>query len=387
MLAACASAVCAGDDETPPERAAARPLNIDFVQLFHDGGTIGDVICGLSLAMMALVFEHLLTIRRGTMIPRGLPEEAHRQITAGQYKGAEEACRSRPSLLAYLLLAGLKEVNLGYHAVEKAMEDAAAEQSARLLRKIEYLSVIGSVATMLGLLGTIWGMILAFMEFERKANPQISELAPGVYKALVTTLLGLSVAIPASVAFAFFRNRIDELRRGRSTAVRRGPRRTPRGFAPAAPTECSPWACEEPVMRLPSQGRAYGLAFHITPLIDLVFLLNIFFLVATYFIRHELVEPVELPSSAQGRVESDDAPGRLIVTITSDGRISSGGKALALDDFQLYLQETLSRHGPEATEVRIRADRMVPYSEVEPLLLKAAELGVTRVRFAVLQER
>jgi biopolymer transport protein ExbD len=129
------------------------------------------------------------------------------------------------------------------------------------------------------------------------------------------------------------------------------------------------------------------LAFHITPLIDLVFLLNIFFLVATYFIRHELVEPVELPSSAQGRVESDDAPGRLIVTITSDGRISSGGKALALDDFQLYLQETLSRHGPEATEVRIRADRMVPYSEVEPLLLKAAELGVTRVRFAVLQER
>jgi biopolymer transport protein ExbB len=211
MLAACASAVCAGDDETPPERAAARPLNIDFVQLFHDGGTIGYVICGLSLAMMALVFEHLLTIRRGTMIPRGLPEEAHRQITAGQYKGAEEACRSRPSLLAYLLLAGLKEVNLGYHAVEKAMEDAAAEQSARLLRKIEYLSVIGSVATMLGLLGTIWGMILAFMEFERKANPQISELAPGVYKALVTTLLGLSVAIPASVAFAFFRNRIDEL--------------------------------------------------------------------------------------------------------------------------------------------------------------------------------
>jgi biopolymer transport protein ExbB len=95
--------------------------------------------------------------------------------------------------------------------VEKAMEDAAAEQSARLLRKIEYLSVIGSIATMLGLLGTVWGMILAFMEFERKANPQISELAPGVYKALVTTLQGLIVAIPANVAFAYFRNRIDEL--------------------------------------------------------------------------------------------------------------------------------------------------------------------------------
>lgn len=197
--------------ENEPPRPAAQPLNIDFVQLFHDGGAIGYIITVLSLAVVALAIEQLLTIRRGTMIPRGLPEEAHRLIAAGQFKAAEELCQSRPSLLSYLLLAGLKEVGLGYHAVEKAMEDAAAEQSARLMRKIEYLSVIGGVATMLGLLGTVWGMILAFMEFERKANPQISELAPGVYKALVTTLQGLIVAIPANVAFSFFRNRIDEL--------------------------------------------------------------------------------------------------------------------------------------------------------------------------------
>lgn len=198
-------------EEAEVPAAAPPPLKVDFVQLFHDGGTIGYIICVLSLAMVALAIEHLLTIRRGTMIPRSVPEEAHRQITSGQYKAAEDLCQSRPSLLSYILLSGLKEVGLGYDAVEKAMEDAAAEQSARLLRKIEYLSVIGSVATMLGLLGTVWGMILAFMEFERKANPQISELAPGVYKALVTTLQGLIVAIPANILFAFFRNRIDEL--------------------------------------------------------------------------------------------------------------------------------------------------------------------------------
>jgi biopolymer transport protein ExbB len=91
------------------------------------------------------------------------------------------------------------------------MEDAATQQSARLLRKVEYLSVLSTVAPMLGLMGTVWGMILAFMEFERKANPQVSELAPGVYKALVTTLFGLIVAIPAIAAFAYFRNRVDEL--------------------------------------------------------------------------------------------------------------------------------------------------------------------------------
>lgn len=144
-------------------------------------------------------------------MPFGLAEETHRLILQGQFKQAEELCRQRPSFLGYLLQAGLGEVDLGYAAVEKSMEDAAAQQSARLARKLEYLAVISTVAPMLGLMGTVWGMILAFMEFERKANPQVSELAPGVYKALVTTLFGLVVAVPAISAFAFFRNRIDEL--------------------------------------------------------------------------------------------------------------------------------------------------------------------------------
>ena len=200
----------AGD---PPKPAADRPAApvIDIGQMFKDGGAIGYVIVGLSLIMLALIFEHLLTIRRGTLIPRGMAEDIERLIVAGQFKVAEERCRASSSLLGYLLGAGIAEVELGYSAVEKAMEDAAAEQSARLMRKIEYLSIISTVAPMLGLMGTVWGMILAFMEFERKANPQVSELAPGIYKALVTTLFGLIVAIPAISAFGFFRNRIDEL--------------------------------------------------------------------------------------------------------------------------------------------------------------------------------
>ena len=197
----------------PPAAAAERPAapTVDIRQMFKDGGAIGYVIVALSLVMLALVFEHVLTIRRGTLIPRGMPDDIQRLIQAGQFKVAEERCQASSSLLGYLLGAGLTEIELGYSAVEKAMEDAAAEQSARLMRKIEYLSIISVVAPMLGLMGTVWGMILAFMEFERKANPQVSELAPGIYKALVTTLFGLIVAIPAISAFGFFRNRIDEL--------------------------------------------------------------------------------------------------------------------------------------------------------------------------------
>lgn len=199
----------ADGDAAKAERPA--PPTINIRQMFEDGGAIGYVIVGLSLIMVALVFEHLITIRRKILIPPGMAEDIQRLIQQGQFKLAEERCHASPSLLGYLLGSGLAEIELGYSAVEKAMEEAAAEQSARLMRKIEYLSIISTVAPMLGLMGTVWGMILAFMEFERKANPQVSELAPGIYKALVTTLFGLIVAIPAISAFGFFRNRIDEL--------------------------------------------------------------------------------------------------------------------------------------------------------------------------------
>ncbi len=204
------TSLAAAEDPIVPAARAAAPT-IDIRQMFVDGGAIGYIIVVLSLVMLALVFEHMLTIRRQTLMPRGLEEDIQKLITQGQFKIAEERCIASKSFLGYLLAAGIREIELGYAAVEKAMEDAAGQQAARLLRKIEYLSMISTVAPMLGLMGTVWGMILAFMEFERKANPQVSELAPGIYKALVTTLFGLIVAIPAIAAFGFFRNRIDEL--------------------------------------------------------------------------------------------------------------------------------------------------------------------------------
>ena len=193
------------------EPAAAAGPKLDPVEMLKAGGAIGYVIMGLSVAMIALIFEHCLSIRRSALMPKGLAEDVHRLIGQGQFKQAEQACKEQPSFLAYVLGSGLTEVQMGYAAVEKALEDAATQQAARLFRKIEFLSVIGTIAPMLGLLGTVWGMILAFMEFEAKANPQVSELAPGIYHALVTTLQGLSVAIPAIAAYSFFRNRVDEL--------------------------------------------------------------------------------------------------------------------------------------------------------------------------------
>ncbi|MEJ7590881.1 MAG: MotA/TolQ/ExbB proton channel family protein [Planctomycetaceae bacterium] len=179
-------------------------------EMLAAGGMIGYVIIFLSFLMVALIVDFLLTIRRAAFITPGLAEEVHKLLAERKVPEATKLCEKQSGFLGRLLFAGLQESQLGYTAIEKAMEDTAAEHSARCYRRIEHLSVISTLAPMLGLMGTVWGMIQAFMEFEMKANPQISELAPGVYKALVTTLQGLAVAIPATGALAFFRSRVEE---------------------------------------------------------------------------------------------------------------------------------------------------------------------------------
>ncbi|MDA1230945.1 MAG: MotA/TolQ/ExbB proton channel family protein [Planctomycetota bacterium] len=196
-------------DETTEKTAVGAFLSPR--ELLAAGGTIGYIIIFLSFLMVALIVDYLLTIRRTTFITPGLAEEVHKLLAERKLAEATKLCEKQPGFLGRVLFAGLQENQLGFSAVEKAMEDCAAEQSARSYRRIEHLSVISTLAPMLGLMGTVWGMIQAFMEFEMKANPQISELAPGVYKALVTTLQGLAVAIPATGALAFFRSRVEEL--------------------------------------------------------------------------------------------------------------------------------------------------------------------------------
>ncbi|AMV21389.1 MotA/TolQ/ExbB proton channel family protein [Planctomyces sp. SH-PL14] len=178
--------------------------------LLRAGGAIGYVVIALSIAMVALVVEHVLTIRRGAMIPYGLAEEVHKLVSAGQIVQAYEQAKRYPSFLGYLLQSGLQEAQYGHDAAEKAMEDTAVEQAARLSRRIEYLSLIGVLGPLLGLMGTVWGMIQAFSEFAEKANPQTADFAPGISEALVSTFFGLTLAIPAQTFFAIFRNRIDE---------------------------------------------------------------------------------------------------------------------------------------------------------------------------------
>jgi biopolymer transport protein ExbB len=205
--------VLAQTDTAPA--AGTDPAPQGFFEILFAGGPVGVLIVSLlfalSLTAAYLVFEQIMTIRRSELIPQGLGENVRRCLSAGKIADADQACRSEPSFLAFILLSGLAEIEGGWTAVEKAMEDATAEQSSRLLRKIEYLSVIGNIAPMLGLLGTVTGMIIAFQQVaSTQGSAGAAELAEGIYQALVTTVCGLIVAIPSLGAFAIFRNRVDQ---------------------------------------------------------------------------------------------------------------------------------------------------------------------------------
>jgi len=205
FVGACGQAARAQDPAAP-----AKPhLNLEGV--FQEAGLIGLINLALSIAMVAIIVENLITVRRGTLMPRGLADDVRQLVRERQYKQAEEFSHQSASFLGDMLAAGLGEADTSYARIEKTMEDVCARQMARLMRKIEYLAVIGTVAPMLGLLGTVWGVMLAFLEFTGKANVQVTELAPGIAHALVNTFIGLCVAIPAFASYGYLRNRIEEI--------------------------------------------------------------------------------------------------------------------------------------------------------------------------------
>lgn len=198
--------------DTTTQSTEAADEGLSFFGILMEGRTIGFLIILLSVAAVALIIEHAIHIRAKMLMPPGLADAVGELLRRGHVQQAEQQCSVQPSFLASVLHAGISEIDGGWPAVEKAMEDAAAEQSARLFRKIEYLSVIGNIAPMLGLLGTVVGMIFAFKEVaETQGAARAADLAEGIYLALVTTVEGLIVAIPSLAAFAFFRNRVDQL--------------------------------------------------------------------------------------------------------------------------------------------------------------------------------
>ena len=206
--------VTAAQEPPEPQNGERKSIkdykNYTVVDIILAGGIIGHSIILLSIIAVALMIEHFMTIREKVLIPPGLADEIAKNLNDGKWNEAAKLCRDDPSVLGIILAAGFKECEIGWDSVEKAVEDAVAEQAARLYRKTEYLSLIGNIAPMIGLLGTVVGLLIAFHDMASLEGYQqrAGDLAGGIYLALITTVEGLIVAIPSLGAYAVFNNRI-----------------------------------------------------------------------------------------------------------------------------------------------------------------------------------
>jgi biopolymer transport protein ExbD len=137
-------------------------------------------------------------------------------------------------------------------------------------------------------------------------------------------------------------------------------------------------------MRIPARQISSQVGFNMTPMIDVVFLLIIFFLLSSHLARQEQQLPLPLPAAVSGRIEAADERPRLTVNVLADGTLLVASRAVGAGDLGQLLAERRALHGEEL-QVRIRADRGVAYRRVEPVLLACVKAGIWNVAYVVQQ--
>lgn len=161
----------------------------------------------LSFGLVALLVMCFMQFRTSVLMPPGLSEQFEQHLENKEFQQAYELAKNDDSYLGRVLAAGMSKLQSGYPAAVEAMQGAENEQAMALEHKISFVSLIGALAPMFGLLGTVDGMVAAFMKIAQSTTtPKPNELAQGISQALVTTLIGLWLAIPAIACYALFKN-------------------------------------------------------------------------------------------------------------------------------------------------------------------------------------
>lgn len=196
----------------PAEPAEAAAPESYLSWMIRASGLFGAVLLLLSFLMVAIIMMNVLQVRHEALLPQSFVEAFEQKLQAKDYQAAYETARNDDSFLARVLAAGLGKLNRGYNEAVEGMQEVGEEETMTMEHRLSYLALIASVAPMIGLLGTVYGMIESFRVIANSpTQPKPSELAEGISTALFTTLEGLIVAIPAMIAYSILRNRMNRL--------------------------------------------------------------------------------------------------------------------------------------------------------------------------------
>ncbi len=195
----------------PPTVAADDSLGIwSLFRQSFDLFTI--VLIAGSIAAMASIIRNIIEIRQSNIMPPKRTRRLIELVEHARFEDAWQLVRRDESFVGSVVRAAMRESGRGRGAMREASELAASDQSAKWFRKIELLNVIGNLGPLVGLAGTVWGMIIAFSSLgaaQGQAGPE--DLSLGISKALFHTLLGLCLAIPCLLVFGLYRGVVDRI--------------------------------------------------------------------------------------------------------------------------------------------------------------------------------
>ncbi len=193
-----------------PAAAGGEPDSaLSEVFKYDNAGLVGYLIILMSIVALALIIENFMTIKREKLAPPDLLDELEALFDGESFQEAVELCEQEKNYLTNVVGAGLSKLGHSFETMQTSLREMQTEESVKLFQKIGWLSLISALAPMMGLFGTVTGMFVTFSAIAA-AGGSVSpaQLAGGIKMALITTIFGLTVAIPVGVAFYTLRNRV-----------------------------------------------------------------------------------------------------------------------------------------------------------------------------------
>jgi len=182
-----------------------------LLEIFQSGGWLMVPILLCSIVAAAICVERLWTLQRSRIVPKNLLAQVWTALKSSDLDSQKLRELRSNSPLGQILAAGIGNAKRGREIMKEAMEESASQVSHDLQRYLTTLGIIASISPLLGLLGTVVGMIQVFTALMLEGAGNANVLAGGISQALITTAAGLSVAIPALMFHRFFMRRVDEL--------------------------------------------------------------------------------------------------------------------------------------------------------------------------------
>lgn len=186
--------------------------SMSAIQFIKYGGTVGHIIILVSVVCLGMSIERAIGLKRDNVVPPDVLAQLEQLFEEEEYEEAMTVCEAQPTFLTNVIGAALPKIGTNYETIMDAVGETMDYEATKIQQSISYINFLSNVAPLMGLFGTVTGMISAFNQISTSPTPPTpAQLAGGIQQALVTTCQGLMVSIPFSVVYFYYRNKVQRM--------------------------------------------------------------------------------------------------------------------------------------------------------------------------------